>query len=54
MNGIPALTLRDQTLEMSAGDLTSLAPNPAHEVSGVEDSAFLSTIGGRGRQAPSM
>jgi quercetin dioxygenase-like cupin family protein len=54
LEGRVRLTLRDRTLEMSPGDLTSLAPNLAHEVSGVEDSAFLLTIGGRVRQTPSQ
>jgi quercetin dioxygenase-like cupin family protein len=49
LEGRVRLTLRDRTLEMSSGDLTSLAPNLAHEVSGVEDSAFLLTIGGGAR-----
>jgi hypothetical protein len=31
----------------------TLAPNLAHEVSGVENSAFLLTIGGGARQTPS-
>jgi quercetin dioxygenase-like cupin family protein len=53
LEGRIRLTLRDQTLEMSAGDLTSLAPELAHEVSGVENSAFLLTIGGGARQTPS-
>jgi quercetin dioxygenase-like cupin family protein len=53
LEGRVRLTLRDRTLEMSPGDLTSLAPNLAHEVSGVEDSAFLLTIGGGSRQTTS-
>jgi quercetin dioxygenase-like cupin family protein len=53
LEGRVRLTLRDRTLEMSAGDLTSLAPNLAHEVSGIEDSAFLLTIGGTARQTTS-
>jgi quercetin dioxygenase-like cupin family protein len=52
LEGRVRLTLQDQTLEMTPGDLASLAPNLAHEVSGVEDSAFLLTIGGESRQAP--
>jgi quercetin dioxygenase-like cupin family protein len=53
LEGRVRLTLQDQTLEMTPGDLASLAPNLAHEVSGVEDSAFLLTIGGEARQTPS-
>jgi quercetin dioxygenase-like cupin family protein len=54
LEGRVRLTLPDLTLEMSPGDLTSLAPNIAHEVSGVQDSAFLLTIGGGTRQTPSQ
>jgi len=53
MEGRVRLALKDRTLEMSPGDFTALAPNLAHEVSGVEDSAFLLTIGGSARQTPS-
>jgi quercetin dioxygenase-like cupin family protein len=53
LEGRVRVILRDQTLEMSPGDLVSLAPNLAHEVSGVEDSAFLLTIGGEARQTHS-
>ncbi len=53
LEGRVRLTLPDRTLEMSPGDLTSLAPNIAHEVSGVQDSAFLLTIGGGSRQTTS-
>jgi quercetin dioxygenase-like cupin family protein len=49
LEGRIRLALKDQTLEMSPGDLTALAPNLAHEVSGVEDSAFLLTLGGSAR-----
>jgi quercetin dioxygenase-like cupin family protein len=54
LEGRIRLKLRDQTLEMSPGDLTSLAPDLAHEVSGVENSAFLLTIGGGARQTPPL
>jgi quercetin dioxygenase-like cupin family protein len=53
LEGRVRLALKDQTLEMSPGDLTALAPNLTHEVSGVEDSAFLLTIGGSARQTSS-
>jgi quercetin dioxygenase-like cupin family protein len=54
LEGRVRLALRDRTLEMSPGDLTALAPNLAHKVSGVEDSAFLLTLGGAARQTPSQ
>lgn len=54
LEGRVRLTLQDRTLEMSPGDLTSLAPNLAHEVSGLEDSAFLLTIGGRAGKTPAQ
>jgi quercetin dioxygenase-like cupin family protein len=54
LEGRIRLKLRDQTLEMSPGDLTSLAPDLAHEVSGVENSAFLLTIGGGARPTPPL
>jgi quercetin dioxygenase-like cupin family protein len=54
LEGRIRLKLRYQTLEMSPGDLTSLAPDLAHEVSGVENSAFLLTIGGGARQTPPL
>lgn len=53
LEGKVRLSLPDRTVEMSPGDLTSLAPNLAHKVSGLEDSAFLLTIGGGARQTPS-
>jgi quercetin dioxygenase-like cupin family protein len=54
LEGKVRLALPDRTLEMSPGDVTSLAPNLAHKVSGVEDSAFLLTIGGGASQTSSQ
>jgi quercetin dioxygenase-like cupin family protein len=54
LEGKVRLALKSQTLEMSPGDLAALAPNLAHEVSGIEDSAFLLTIGGSARQTSSQ
>jgi quercetin dioxygenase-like cupin family protein len=53
LEGRIRLALPDRTLEMSPGDLAALAPNLAHGVSGVEDSAFLLTLGGAAGKARS-
>lgn len=46
LEGRISVSLEDRTIEMTPGDLTALAPNLAHRVSGLEDSAFLITMGG--------
>lgn len=47
LEGRISISLEDRTIEMTRGDLTALAPNLVHKVSGLEDSAFLLTMGGR-------
>ncbi len=47
LEGKIQVSLRDRTIDMVRGDLTSLAPNLKHKVTGVEDSAFLLTMGGK-------
>ena len=46
LEGTIQVSLQDRTIEMVRGDLTALAPNLQHRVTGVEDSAFLLTMGG--------
>lgn len=46
LEGTIQVSLEDRTIEMVRGDLTSLAPNLQHRVTGVEESAFLLTMGG--------
>lgn len=46
LEGTIQVALEDRTIEMVRGDLTSLAPNLHHRVTGVEESAFLLTMGG--------
>ena len=48
LEGRIQVSLEDRTIEMVRGDLTALAPNLEHKVIGVEDSAFLLTMGGEG------
>lgn len=50
LEGTLRVSLEDRTIEMVRGDLIALAPNLQHMVTGVEDSAFLLTMGGGGRQ----
>jgi quercetin dioxygenase-like cupin family protein len=50
LEGKIQVSLRDRTIDMVRGDLTSLAPNLQHKVTGVEDSAFLLTMGGGERR----
>jgi quercetin dioxygenase-like cupin family protein len=47
LEGTIRVSLDDRTIEMVRGDLTALAPNLRHKVTGVEDSAFLLTMGGQ-------
>ena len=49
LEGRVRLELKDESLDMAGGDMTALAPNIAHRVSGLEDSAFLLTMGGTSR-----
>lgn len=46
IEGRVSLDLRDRTIEMQKGDVTALGPSLPHTVTGLEDSAFLITIGG--------
>jgi len=46
LEGTIQVSLEDHTIEMVRGDLTALAPNLQHKVTGIEDSAFLLTMGG--------
>lgn len=50
LEGTIQVSLADRTIEMVRGDLTALAPNLRHKVTGVEDSAFLLTMGGGERR----
>ncbi len=50
LEGTIQVSLEDRTIEMVRGDLTALAPNLQHMVTGVEDSAFLLTMGGEARR----
>jgi quercetin dioxygenase-like cupin family protein len=50
LEGTIEVSLVDRTIEMVRGDLTALAPNLQHKVTGVEDSAFLLTMGGGERR----
>jgi quercetin dioxygenase-like cupin family protein len=50
LEGAIELSLEDRTLQMARGDLTALAPNLQHKVTGVEDSALLLTMGGGERR----
>jgi quercetin dioxygenase-like cupin family protein len=50
LEGIIQVSLGDRTIEMVRGDLTALAPNLQHKVTGVEESAFLLTMGGGERR----
>lgn len=45
LEGRISVSLEDRTIEMARGALTALAPNLPHTVSGIEDSAFLITMG---------
>ena len=49
LEGAIRVSLKDRVIEMGQGDLTALAPHLAHEVRGIEDSAFLLTMGGAPR-----
>ncbi|HSP09593.1 MAG TPA: hypothetical protein VLU92_08365 [Candidatus Dormibacteraeota bacterium] len=46
LEGTIQLSLDDRTIEMVRGDLTALAPHLQHKVTGIEESAFLLTMGG--------
>lgn len=46
LEGSIQVSLSDRTLQMTRGDLTALAPNLKHKVTGVTDSAMLLTMGG--------
>ena len=46
LEGRIQVSLEDRTIEMVRGDLTALAPNLKHKVTGLEESAFLLTMGG--------
>ena len=50
LEGTIQVSLEDRTIEMVRGDLTALAPNVKHTVTGLEDSAFLLTMGGGERR----
>jgi len=50
LEGTIQVSLEDRTIEMVRGDLTALAPNLQHKVIGIEDSAFLLTMGGGERR----
>ena len=54
LEGRIRVSLEDGVLEMARGDLTALAPNLRHTVSGIEDSAFLLTIGGEAHRVSSL
>ena len=51
LEGAIRLELDEGPLELRAGQVTALAPNLRHSVTGVEDSAFLLTMGGVVRAA---
>lgn len=53
LEGSIQVTLEDRTIDMVRGDLTALAPNLKHRVTGLDDSAFLLTMGGEGPVASS-
>jgi quercetin dioxygenase-like cupin family protein len=46
LEGRIRVSLEGRDIEMVRGDLTALAPNLRHEVTGLEDGAFLLTMGG--------
>ncbi len=46
LEGSIQVSLADRTIQMTRGDLTALAPNLKHKVTGVDDSAVLLTMGG--------
>jgi quercetin dioxygenase-like cupin family protein len=46
LEGRIRVVLEERTMEMARGDLTALAPNLTHGVTGLEESAFLLTMGG--------
>jgi len=50
LEGSIQVSLEDRTIEMVRGDLTALAPNLQHTVTGIEESAFLLTMGGGERR----
>jgi quercetin dioxygenase-like cupin family protein len=52
MEGTIQVSLEDRTIEMVRGDLTALAPNVKHTVTGLEDSAFLLTMGAESADRP--
>lgn len=49
LEGKIKVSLVDRNIEMVRGDLTALAPNLQHQVTGIEESAFLLTMGGGAR-----
>lgn len=46
LEGSIEVSLANRTIQMTRGDLTALAPNLKHKVTGVDDSAILLTMGG--------
>ena len=50
LEGTIQVSLEERTIEMVRGDLTALAPNLQHKVTGIEESAFLLTMGGGERR----
>ena len=46
LEGTVRLDLEEGPIELRAGQITSLAPGTRHGVSGLEESAFLLTMGG--------
>ena len=46
LDGAIRLDLEEGPMELRAGQIAALAPNMRHSVSGIEDSAFLLTMGG--------
>lgn len=53
LEGRIRLDLKDRTIELRKGDVAALAPNLAHEVTGLEESAFLLTMGSSRNRASS-
>lgn len=50
LEGKIQVSLADRDMEMVRGDLAALAPNLQHQVTGIEESAFLLTMGGGERR----
>ncbi len=53
LEGRIRVSVDGRDIEMARGDLTALAPNLKHMVTGIEDSAFLLTMGGHDRATSS-